>query len=133
MRKFIAFVLVEAALLCAATYLSMLTTIAPVWIWPIVSVVCLILAALLYAPEIKRWFFRKGSQTATPAMDSQLSKVQEKMDRLLGYMRRMCDVGLEGRTKFKAMEATVTVGKRKPNKPTSLLTLRRCLGKLVPW
>ena len=103
MRKFIAVVLVEAALLCAAPYLSMLTTIAPVWIWPIVSVVCLVLAALLYTAEIKRWVFRKGPQR------------------------------IEADTKFKAVEMTVSVGKRRNKKLFVLLTLRRLLGKLVPW
>ena len=106
MRKFIAVVLVEAALLCAAIFLNMLTTIAPIWIWPTVSVVCLVLAALLYTAEIKRWvsrFFRKGPQR------------------------------IEAETKFKAVEMTVSVGKRRNKKLFVLLTLRRLLGKLLPW
>ena len=55
-----------------------------------------------------------------------------KLDRLLGYMRRICDVRIEGSTKFNALEATVSVGKRKATKPTFRLTLRRLLGKLFP-
>ena len=124
MRKLIATVFVEAALICAAISLTLLTTIAPVWIWPTATVVCLVLAALIYTAEIKRWFFRKGPQTETDQ--------KAKLDRLLGYMRRICDVRIEGSTKFNALEATVLVGKRKATKPTFRLTLRRLLGKLFP-
>ena len=131
MRKIIALGLVEAALICAAIFLDLLTTIAPVWIWPTASVVCLVLAAFVCAPEIKGLFFKKGST------DQHLSKKLEiKLDRVLGYLRRICDVRLDGHTEFKAMEGTAQVGKRKAEKvekkPTFLLTLRRCLGKLFP-
>ena len=104
MRKFIAVVLVEASLLCAAISLNMLTTIAPVWIWPTASVVCLVLAALIYRAEIKRWFFRKGPQTET---DQEI-----KLDRLLGYMRREFDNRIEANIKFDAPEMTASVGVR---------------------
>ena len=109
MRKFIAVVLAEAALLCAAIFLNMLTTIAPIWIWPIASVVCLVLAALLYTAEIKRWFFGKDRpQTET--------NQEIKLDRLLGYMRREFDNRIETATKFDAPEMIVSVGKRRKKK-----------------
>ena len=77
-----------------------------------------------YTAEIKRWFFRKGPQTETDQ--------KAKLDRLLGYMRRICDVRIEGSTKFDAPEMSAIVGKRPAKKPTFLLTLRRLLGKLFP-
>ena len=133
MRKFIAIVLVEAALICAAISLTLLTTIAPVWIWPTAAVAFLVFAALIYTAEIKRRFFTKGPQTATPATDPQLSKHLEiKLDRILDYLHKEFGLRLKGSTKFNALEATVSVGKGKAIKPTFRLTLRRLLGILFP-
>ena len=133
MRKFIAFVLVEAALLCTATYLSMLTTIAPIWIWPTASVVFLVLAALLYAAEIERWFSRKGPQrieadTKFKAIESRLEKTQQFLCQMFGKRTEK-----QGGYEAPAPEMTVSVGKRRNKKLFVLLTLRRFLGKLVPW
>ena len=43
-------------------------------------------------------------------------KLKNNQDRILDYLHRKFDVRLEGHTKFEAMEATVSVGKRRAKK-----------------
>ena len=63
---------------------------------------------------------------------SRYRELKCNQDRILDYLHREFDQRLKGSTKFNALEATVSVGKRRATKPTFRLTLRRLLGKLFP-
>ena len=74
MRRLIAVGLYEATIISAGISVDLLTTITPAWVWPTVSVVCLVSAGLLYTPEIKRLVLGNRSQTTAPSPSSEVGQ-----------------------------------------------------------
>lgn len=68
MRKPVRVALLSGVGLFGSITVDFLTTIAPIWIWPIAAFLCLSGVAVTYVPEMQAWMNKSGVRTRSHAV-----------------------------------------------------------------